>query len=214
MTLVDLQDLIPKLQQLHLPGTTAHNHMAPPSRARYVAMAQRHFDEPKQAAVLLLLYPNQFSKICFALIRRNQYPGAHSGQIGFPGGKIEKSDASSWAAALRETQEEIGVVQHQINLVRPLTSLYIPPSNFNVAPYLAWTSEHPKFKLNSKEVAGLIEVPVRDFLRCKPQFYQDQLLQNEAIEDIPYYELQSHRVWGATAMMLSEFQQLMLAFEG
>ena len=214
MTLVDLQDLIPKLQQLRLPGTAAQNHLAPPSRARYVAMAQHHFDEPKQAAVLLLLYPNRFSKICFALIRRNQYPGAHSGQIGFPGGKIEKSDASSWGAALRETHEEIGVAQHLISLVRPLTSLYIPPSNFNVAPYLAWTSAYPKFKLNSKEVADLIEVPVRDFLRCKPQSYRDQLIQNEAVEDIPYYELQNQRVWGATAMMLSEFQQLMLAFEG
>ncbi|MEK9958099.1 MAG: CoA pyrophosphatase [Flavobacteriaceae bacterium] len=214
MTLQELKACLPQLQTLPLPGLTAQLTLAPPSRQRYVRMAQQQLGRPKKAAVLLLLYPDASHRLCFALIRRADYPGVHSGQIGFPGGKIEETDRSSWAAALRETHEEIGVPPQAVHQLRALSALYIPPSNFTVDPFLAWTPKTPQFTLDHKEVDGLIQVPLVDFLACQPKHFNAQLQGDATTEAIPYFELQQHKVWGATAMMLAEFQQLMWAFKG
>ena len=71
-----------------------------------------------------------------ALILRKTYKGVHSAQIGFPGGKLEATDGSLRDTALRETEEEIGVKQNKVVVLKKLTEVYIPPSNFLVQPFI------------------------------------------------------------------------------
>src|ERR1043165_9931303 len=85
---------------------------------------------------------------------------AHSGQVSFPGGRYEPADVKMLGTALRETQEEVGIDPDAIDVLGALTSLYIPVSNYNVFPFVGYTSVRPEYKLNDKEVSYIIETPL------------------------------------------------------
>jgi 8-oxo-dGTP pyrophosphatase MutT (NUDIX family) len=131
----------------------------------------------------------------------------HSGQISFPGGKVEKSDLSMSHTALREAHEEVGVVPNTVELIGSLTKLYIPPSNFDVYPIVGVTNTTPKF-ITNQEVYKLLEVDLdtllsKDTLGYKTITHRDG---NEFI--VPCFHIQDEIVWGATAMILSEFMDV------
>ena len=163
---------------------------------------------PKRAAVLMLVYPGE-EGAALSLIRRNSYKGVHSSQIAFPGGKIEADDASPLYAALRETEEEIGVDRGTVEVVAPLSPVYIPPSNFCVSPFLGYCHSRPFFIPDPREVSEIIEMPLSVLLDDRTiRIQQMPTSYSESIE-VPCFVFDEYEVWGATAMMLSELRDVL-----
>ena len=187
-----------------LPGIQAQVTMAP---------LPRIFDpppgaEPRQAGVLLLLYPVR-TVLHLALTVRTSNLNHHSGQISLPGGGWEKGDASFQETALREAQEEIGVVTDGLEILGPLTSLYIPPSNNVIYPLVAYTRQRPIFHPDPREVAELLDVPLHLLLDPATRREEDWNWHRATLR-VPFYVVNDeHKVWGATAIVLAEFLALL-----
>jgi 8-oxo-dGTP pyrophosphatase MutT (NUDIX family) len=200
--------LISKLETSNIGGYSSHSKMIPKER---VVHNQDEIENknPKKAAVMALFYPGLLSETMFLLILRADYDGTHAAQIGFPGGKYEKSDRQLETTALRETFEEVGVKMDQIKVKKRMSDIYIPPSNFIVRPYLGIIESIPTFKTN-EEVDDIIEVRLADLL--DEAFVSSKNLTTSYMEkiDVPCFEFNNHTVWGATAMMLSEIKDLFL----
>jgi 8-oxo-dGTP pyrophosphatase MutT (NUDIX family) len=198
---------IPKIKQAPLPKEKAHLKMIPPNR-KMDFLRNKIGDAPREAAVLCLFYPNTLQETEFVLILRKTYQGVHSAQIGFPGGKIEKEDAGFEQAALRETEEEIGVYKRDITIFKTMTKVYIPPSNFMVYPFLAYLDHEPVFKKDDYEVEKIIRMPLKALLKTE-NITKKQVQTSYGITiEVPMFILQDIEVWGATAMMLSEIKML------
>jgi len=198
--------LLPQLQTIELPGIEAQLLAVPPERSELMKAIDFSSLNPKKAAVTILLYPKQ-QQMHLVLIQRNTYAGVHSAQIAFPGGKIEATDESAAAAALRETEEEIGVAAHQLQVIRAFTELYIPPSNFMVYPFLAFADAPLQFLPDPKEVSQLIEISLHDFITACPIQLQTRATSYNPEIEVPCFIIQGHEVWGATAMVLSELKE-------
>ena len=192
-----------------MPGEASHYKMAPIERLKELTKQSLKKNKAKRASVMVLFYPNKAGETHLALILRKTYKGVHSAQVGFPGGRQEVSDLSSRHTALRETQEEIGVLQEDIRVLKKLTQIYIPPSNFFVEPFIGICEKTPQFILQQTEVEALIEVKISDLL--DDGIYCTRRLSTSYATDIevPAYILNTHVVWGATAMMLSEVRELL-----
>ncbi|WP_367890573.1 NUDIX hydrolase [Sinomicrobium kalidii] len=177
----------------------------PVKELREIDVAGRN---PRKAGVMALFYPDRDDITKIVLLLRKEYKGVHSNQVGFPGGKREKEDKDIRATALRETMEEVGVASGKIEVIRAMTTLYIPPSNFLVHPFLGVMKEPPVFFPQEEEVEEVIEVPLGDVL-------DDSLVSRKTITtsyavnvNVPVFNLKGYVVWGATAAMLSEVRDL------
>jgi len=184
-----------------LPGPEAQYRMAHVARQGVVDIPE----SSRQAGVLALFYPHQDGWHIVLIERVTNANDRHSGQISFPGGRHDTTDASLSATALREAEEEVGVDANRIKLIGELTNLYIPVSNYNVHPFVGFTEHTPSFRPEEKEVNAILEVPFDLFLQ-KETIRTRHLSINEQItlRDVPYYHIKDKTVWGATAMMLSE----------
>nr|WP_224490686.1 CoA pyrophosphatase [Robertkochia marina] len=209
MKFEEFYNLIPKIKNLPLPGMDSHHKMIPPSRIRHVREAYLKSAKPRQAAVLNLFYPGEDRETRLLLILRKSYKGVHSNQVGFPGGKVERSDRDLEDTALRETHEEVGVHPEKVNIIRSLSEVYIPPSNFMVYPYMGYSEERLRFIRQETEVERLIEVRLEEFLSDKAMFYQRLDTSYAADIEVPAFRLNDYTVWGATAMILSEVKELL-----
>jgi len=200
--------LVPKINRAILPGDAAHQKMAPPERLALIKNLDIENLNPRKAAVMMLFYPKD-TIVHIVLIVRNSYKGIHSSQIAFPGGKVEVYDASIEHTAIRETQEEIGVIAEEIQIVRAFSEVYIPPSNFRVFPFLGYYETEPVFIPDPREVADIIELALDDLLdeshvevnRISASYREDV--------DVPVFRVNNHVVWGATAMMLNELKEVL-----
>lgn len=206
MNFLDFLNCIPKIKTEMLPAETAHLKMMPPERADLMRQLDLTTVNPRKAAVMMLFYPKQ-EQTHLVLIVRNSYPGVHSSQIAFPGGKVEFDDQSLSHTALRETQEEIGVAPTQIKVVRAFTEIYIPPSNFMVYPFLGYSLENLSFRPDPEEVADIIELPLVDFMNEAIVVSQNRATSYSDLIAVPAFKINDHYVWGATAMMLSELKE-------
>lgn len=164
---------------------------------------------PKKAAVMSLFYPNMVKKTNLLLILRKTYQGVHSNQIGFPGGKVELEDLDLMHTALRETHEEVGVLPTDIEVIKTLTEIYIPPSNFEVQPFIGLYKNPSPFIIQEEEVEALVEVSLSDFMDDTLVFNQKLTTSYAKNIDVPAFKLNGYTVWGATAMMLSEVKELL-----
>lgn len=206
MKYTDFSRRLPIITQKELTGLQAHSKLAPGYRQQLIKNYKVN-SETKRAAVLALFYPDNMGDTRFLLTVRASYNGTHSAQVSFPGGKTEPGDNHLSVTALRETYEEVGIAQENIQLIRELTDVYIPPSNFLVTPFIGALDNPPKFEVNH-EVAKLVEVLYTDLLN-------DELIQFKTSEKIagiktkiPYFNFNGEVVWGATAMIISEIREL------
>jgi 8-oxo-dGTP pyrophosphatase MutT (NUDIX family) len=184
-----------------LPGTKAQTRMASSLR-RPMVDAQ----PARNGSVLILIYPRD-GNLHTVFIKRTEYEGVHSGQVSFPGGMSETGDASPADTALREAVEETGISYTEVKIIGKLTSLHIPVSNVNVFPFVAVTDNRPSFVPNPVEVQYLIEARIEDLanpLNLKTKIMD--IMGNEV--EVPYYDIHENHIWGATAMILSEFMEV------
>ena len=184
-----------------LPGMDAHLKMAPITRLQELKNLC-HTDEPKKSAVLILFF-NENGKTKLVFIRRPVDTSVHSGQIAFPGGKYEEGDKELVNTALRETWEEIGVDPKTINVIGPISKLYIPPSNFDVFPFVGYTKERPDF-ITNEEVDKLLEFDLDTLLNPDTFTTREIKTRFGKLVDVPCYYIDNNIIWGATAMIVSE----------
>lgn len=188
-----------------LPGEEAQLLMSPSVR-----VSGHIFPEPshsRSSGVMVLLYPNS-GDWSTVFIERTLY-GPHGGQISLPGGKREKWDADISATALRETMEEIGVDQSDISVIGGLTPLYVPHSNFRIYPFVGFIEREPNMVKNDLEVKSIVRVGIGELFDKKNKgitnFYRSGFNINA-----PYYNANGHLIWGATAMIMSEFEAIII----
>lgn len=177
-------------------------------RIQELKAMKRKNANPKKAGVVALFYPDERQLTNLLLILRNTYPGVHSNQIGFPGGRAEKKDKDLLETALRETHEEVGVKPGDIQIIRSLSEIYIPPSNFEVRPYIGLYDKRQPFVKQEDEVEELVEVPLIDFMDDSKMTTQILTTSYANNIEVPAFKLMGYTVWGATAMMLSEIKEL------
>ena len=207
---MDFNYFIKNLQTIKenkLGGLDSQFRLAPKMRIKYSA-EKIAASNPKKAAVLALFYPNENNETCFLLTQRASYNGTHSAQISFPGGKIEASDKSLEQTALRETYEEVGIKEELITIIREITDVYIPPSNFLATPFLAYSEQKPLLNINH-EVDHTFDVKLVDLLN-DDNISSINITTSYANKiDVPCFKLNNYIVWGATAMILNEIKELL-----
>lgn len=194
-----------------LPGESAHALMIPLDR-QLTSQAIKQAINVRESAVGIYLAEIE-NELHVILIKRPEYDGAHSGQIAFPGGKVEVSDPTLEYTARRESFEEVGIAFHQGILLGNLSQVYIPVSNFRVNPFVYYLDQLPDFVLNQREVEQLIYLPIHELLNEDlVSTMTVQLNEKEARTNIPCFIYQNYKIWGATALMLSELKTLFLHF--
>jgi 8-oxo-dGTP pyrophosphatase MutT (NUDIX family) len=190
-----------------LPGLNAHLKMAPQPRPGW----NPDFALPadcRQGGVLILLY-SRAERLQLVLTRRTETVRSHKGQISLPGGKRE-GDESLIQTALRETCEELGVAPDGTEVIGRLSALYTPPSNYCIHPFVGHRSVAPAFRPDPVEVAEILEVPLAVLLDPtirKVEYWPDARF--ESPRRVPFFDINGHVVWGATAMILSELVTLL-----
>lgn len=201
------RDLLTKIQQAKLHGEAAHEIYSPPYRPLY------SYDEiltrnPKFAAVNILLYLKNNEWYLPLIVRSENERDRHSGQISLPGGKKEDFDPNFAQTAKRETSEEVGIEESYIRIIRELSPIYIPPSNFYVKAFVSYTKKNPVFILQETEAVELIEFPISSILNLNEKPEMRVLPSSRGVE-VPVIDFNNYIIWGATSMILSEFSQLL-----
>ncbi|MGA0373124.1 MAG: NUDIX hydrolase [Flavobacteriaceae bacterium] len=115
-----------------------------------------------------------------------------------------------WATALRETHEEVGVSSDQVKYLRSLTELYVPPSNFLIIPFVGYSDKTCVFRPDPNEVDSILEISLQDFIN-KKSIMTKQATSSWSSDKVPAYIFDNNEIWGATAMILSEFKMLLTA---
>ncbi len=189
-----------------LPGERAQLKMAAAARSR-TGIRPAPDATTRTGAVLILFYPRE-GIIHLPLIRRPVYPGVHSGQVAFPGGRVDETDTSITATALREAWEEVGVRPSDVDVLGQLTPLFVYASNFMVYPVVGAAHRRPDFRADPYEVDALLEVPLTQLQDITRIGSKEIIVRDNITIEAPYYDLQGHTVWGATAMIISELLEV------
>lgn len=197
-----------------LPGLEAQLRMAPSPRIGWDPL--KFPDGAHDGAALLLVYPTfadaaasrpDGETLHVALTVRGSGLRNHTGQVSLPGGRVDPGETIEMAA-VREAQEEIGVDPRAVEVLGRLTPLHIPVSGFLLHPVVGFTSMRPAFQRAEWEVARIIEAPVSllaDPATLKREM-RTRVVNGQSIDvDVPYFDIDGEKVWGATAMVLAEF---------
>ena len=186
-----------------LPGEKAHDIMRTgpklPKAAEYLTKP------PIPSAVLILLFPKR-DTFNFILTLRSKKVETHKGQISLPGG-VQEENESLAETALREANEEIGVLPEIVEIIGKLSTIYVPYSGFKIYPYVGWTKSIPNLKASAEEVEKIIFASITELLNNNNQRKKSTVLRGIPVT-MPYFNLNNEKVWGATSMILSEFKQL------
>lgn len=188
----------------------AWHRMAP--RPRRMERPDEQPGDARAAAVLLLLYPGA-EGLSFVLTRRTDVVSTHKGQVSLPGGAVDPGDRTATHAALREACEELGLCEADVHMLGGLTPLYVIVSDFEIKPLVGVLEARPRFVPNPAEVAEVIEVPLAALLDDEVKVSERWEVQGMSL-DVPFYRVGEHAVWGATAIILSEFEARLRAALG
>jgi 8-oxo-dGTP pyrophosphatase MutT (NUDIX family) len=190
-----------------LPGVDAQLRMSPEGRRPVSG------EYPlKNAGVLILLYPEK-DRLYTVFIKRTEYEGVHSGQVSLPGGMFKEEDGSLMKTAMREANEETGINVFSVTIIGQLTPLHIPVSNVNVQAYVGITDSRPDFVHDPAEVQYLIEESLDELLNeVNHKTKTMTLFGNEVV--VPYFDIKGDHIWGATAMIISEFSEIVKRVTG
>jgi len=175
--------------------------MVPPGRD--LAVSRQDIDLMRYSSVLLLLFPSG-EQVYTCLIKRNASMRYHPGQISFPGGRIETGESPE-VTALREAQEEIGISPLDVQLLGRLSELYVSVSRYTIFPYVGWMNYKPDFNLNPDEAEKLLLLPVR---KSHLTITHSLMKTSRGVMEVPGYSFGGEIIWGATAMILTEFLDL------
>lgn len=200
-----------KLAKLALPGKEAQYKLAHVSRP----VSTETPEDAVRAAVLILLFQEkeQWHTLLIERVSNNPFD-KHKGQISFPGGRFDETDVVLEETALREAFEEVGIDKNHIRLLGGMTDIYIPVSNFHVFPFVGVVAEKPNWIPQTDEVENLIEVSIATLQNPETlQVTTIQISEFIKLDYVPCYMVQGHTVWGATAMMISEFLTLISDLE-
>ncbi len=201
------RDLLKKIQAAELLGENAHEIYSPPYRSLFT-YEEILTKNPKFAAVNILLYLKDNEWYFPLMVRTTNERDRHSGQISLPGGKKEESDENFEQTAKRETAEEMGIEVHYNRIIREMSPIYIPPSNFYVRTFVSYTKKNPSFFLQKSEAVELIEFPVTTLLALSETPEMMVLPSSRGVE-VPVINFNNYVIWGATSMILSEFSHLL-----
>jgi 8-oxo-dGTP pyrophosphatase MutT (NUDIX family) len=196
--------------QRPLPGLDAQLRMAPSPRLGWDPL--KFPDGARDGAALLLVYPHD-DTLHFTLTVRGTGLRNHTGQVSLPGGRVDQGETFE-QAALRETEEEIGVDPRSVEVLGPLTPLHIPISGYILHPVVGFATMRPAFQRAEWEVARIIEAPVSMLsdARVVKREMRTRSVNGQSIEvDVPFYDIDGEKVWGATAMVLAEFGAMLVA---
>ncbi|MCF6287759.1 MAG: CoA pyrophosphatase [Proteobacteria bacterium] len=153
----------------------------------------------RPAAVLVPLFWKN-NELHVLLTKRSAQLKHHSGQISFPGGGFEQSDITIRQAAIRETQEEIGISSNYINVVGYLDDI-ATISGFYVTPFVAILQDEFNIKINADEVAEVFSVPL-SFLLNQNNCRQESVIYNDKNVNYYVYEYEKYNIWGVTAEII------------
>lgn len=201
------RDLLKKIQNAKLEGENAHGIYSPPYRPIFT-YEEILTKNPKFAAVNILLYLKNNEWYFPLMVRTTNERDRHSGQISLPGGKKEASDENFEQTAKRETSEEMGIDIHYNRIIREMSPMYIPPSNFYVRAFVSYTKKNPEFILQKTEAVELIEFPVTELLNLSVE-PEMMVLPSSRGAEVPVINFNNYIIWGATSMILSEFSHLL-----
>lgn len=208
-----MQEIFDKIKQRlqeELPGKKAQAKMSVPGRDERAEAKRKATEKPPRVSAVLILLFMKDGELHFPLILRPAYDGVHGGQMALPGGGREDQDGDLIDTALRECLEEVGFSVPKSQVLGMLTEFYIPPSNSLVTPIVAYSNEIPTYKIDPNEVDRVIEGNV-------PLFRNPATQQTKAVPvmggkyslQVPAFIVGGQTVWGATAMIMSEFMQVL-----
>jgi 8-oxo-dGTP pyrophosphatase MutT (NUDIX family) len=157
---------------------------------------------PREAAVLLLFYPHTHD-LCFPLTVRSSALPQHSGEVSLPGGRVDPEDDGPVCTALRETYEELGIPIQSVEVWGQLAPVYIPASNFRLTPIIGFTPATPHIVPNPGEIAEVFSASLTHLLNPTTVVVEEWVRYGHSMM-VPFFALEGHKVWGATAILLSE----------
>ncbi len=208
--MIDINTLIEKLRircQEDLPGEAAQNQMIPmPHTDVFFAKSEEH---AIPSAVLILLYPYQ-DDIHFILTERTNEVQHHKGQISLPGGSWEKGEQLH-ETALRETEEEIGIPTEKTTILCELTPLFVKVTGYMIHPFVGYATKTPVFLHHSNEVNNVFTASISELMNPVNQLTELWTIREIPV-DVPFFQFGKYKVWGATAMILSEFRHCLEKF--
>ena len=204
---MDVQDLVGLLKaRLNKPRPGFHAQLKMSPIPRYGHKDYQEVDDScLQAGVLVLFYLRD-QKLHLLLTRRTERVLHHRAQISFPGGQQEP-DEEIRETALREAEEELGLIPKEVQILGELTPLYIAPSNFCIYPTVAFMDKRPDFSPHPEEVAEVLEVPWDHMTNTANQKKEMWTIRGQEVQ-VPFFCFHDHKIWGATAMVLAELLSL------
>jgi 8-oxo-dGTP pyrophosphatase MutT (NUDIX family) len=206
---MNYEDLLDKFSQ-ELPGEKSHLAFMP---FRGSSMEQlKSGISYRDAAVAIILFHNSKNNLSTIVTKRQDYDGSHSGQISFPGGKKELADRDLKETAIRECFEEIGIDTSSFELIKELTPLFVPVSQFLITPYVFYTHNQSfEYNASEREVARIYELDLINLYKPESIVELDlQLSTDFKMKRVPHFKQGEILIWGATALILNELKDLLV----
>jgi len=170
------------------------------------SIAGNHF---KPAAVLVPIQEREDGDY-LVLTQRAEKLNHHSGQVAFPGGRVDAGDHGEMAAALREAQEEIGMDPRCVRILGRLDQVTAAYS-FVVTPFVGLIPSPYEFRLNPSETAAVFSVPLPELLKPSCVSVDDRL--SSRGEPIYHFQYDGWDIWGATARIIVQLLELVYGYE-
>lgn len=194
-----------------LPGVEAQKIMAPvPDREKHPEVSVPV--DASQNSVLILFSYGKAGNLEILYTLRSKKLINHKGQISFPGGRTEEGE-NPVETALRETHEEVGIEPREVKILGSLSSLYVPPSNNIINPVVGFIDTLPELRLQESEVSEAFTITLDELLSESKRQKEIWLLRGQNF-NVPYWNVHSTPLWGATAMITSEAVELYRKYLG